>query len=311
MRSLIPNLLRRPKPFHPLASALPSPRAFPPSNQTRPERVSHPTTRRPITHHPHRLHSQPAHPHKMSNSTPSTTADETSTPAPIHEPPSLPSSPLPKRTKVLDPTPFPPHATLPRGTDSGSATPTPLAMASETHPTHPIGSSAAPLQPPAPIAPSIAAAAAAEQQLQVRFLSDKARAPTKGSAFSAGHDLYSAVDVVIPARGRAKVDTDIAISVPVGTYGRVAPRSGLAAKHGIDTMAGVIDSDYRGPVGVILANLSETDFEVKVGDRIAQLIVEKIAMPDVVVVETLEETVRGAGGFGSTGGFGAATVNGV
>lgn len=103
------------------------------------------------------------------------------------------------------------------------------------------------------------------------------------------------------------------------TDGRVAPRSGLAAKHGIDTLAGVIDADYRGQVGVILANLSDTDFEIKIGDRIAQLIVEKIAMPEVVVVEKLEESVRGAGGFGSTGGFGTtvtaapteATVNGV
>jgi dUTP pyrophosphatase len=96
--------------------------------------------------------------------------------------------------------------------------------------------------------------------------------------------------------------------------GRVAPRSGLAHKHGIDTLAGVIDADYRGPVGVILANLSDNDFEVKVGDRIAQLIVEKIVMPEIVVVQKLEESVRGAGGFGSTGGFGAAagpTVNGV
>jgi dUTP pyrophosphatase len=76
-------------------------------------------------------------------------------------------------------------------------------------------------------------------------------------------------------------------------------------------MAGVIDADYRGKVGVILANLSDTDFPVKVGDRIAQLIVEKIAMPEVMVVEKLEESVRGACGFGSTGGFGAATVNGV
>tara|TARA_R110002003_G_scaffold206_17_gene15851 strand:+ start:2209 stop:2655 length:447 start_codon:yes stop_codon:yes gene_type:complete len=132
------------------------------------------------------------------------------------------------------------------------------------------------LQPPAPIAPSIAAAASAEQQLQVLLLSDKARAPTKGSAYAAGHDLYSAKDITIPARGRALVPTDISISVPVGTYGRVAPRSGLANKHGIDTMAGVIDADYRGPVGVILANLSDVDFEVKVGDRIAQLIVEKV-----------------------------------
>jgi dUTP pyrophosphatase len=118
--------------------------------------------------------------------------------------------------------------------------------------------------------------------------------------------------MTIPARGRALVPTDISISVPVGTYGRVAPRSGLANKHGIDTMAGVIDADYRGPVGVILANLSDVDFEVKVGDRIAQLIVEKIVMPDVVVVQKLEESVRGAGGFGSTGGFGGgATVRGI
>ncbi|EUC45180.1 hypothetical protein COCMIDRAFT_96284 [Bipolaris oryzae ATCC 44560] len=164
------------------------------------------------------------------------------------------------------------------------------------------------LQPPAPIAPSIAAGAAAEQQLQVQLLSANAKAPTKGSAFAAGHDLYSAVDVVIPARGRKLVGTDIKISVPVGTYGRVAPRSGLAYKHGIDTMAGVIDADYRGPVGVILANLSDEDFEVKIGDRIAQLVVEKIAMPNVVVVEELEQSVRGAGGFGSTGGFGTATA---
>jgi len=90
--------------------------------------------------------------------------------------------------------------------------------------------------------------------------------------------------------------------------GRVAPRSGLAYKHGIDTLAGVIDADYRGPVGVILANLSENDFPVKIGDRIAQLIVERVVMPSVVVVDQLEDTVRGAGGFGSTGGFGAAAA---
>lgn len=143
--------------------------------------------------------------------------EEEHTPAPYHEPPSLPSSPLPKRTKVIDPTPLSNTHSLPRGTDSGTATPTPLAMSSEQHhPTHPLGGSSA-LQPPPPIAPSIAAAAAAEQALQVQFLSDKARAPTKGSAFAAGHDLYSARQVVIPARGRARVDTDISIAVPAGT----------------------------------------------------------------------------------------------
>jgi dUTP pyrophosphatase len=134
--------------------------------------------------------------------------DPASTPAPTHDPPSLPNSPLPKRTKVIDPSPLSHASTLPRGTDSGTATPTPLAS---TH------LNMAALQPPAPIAPSIAAAASAEQQLQVLLLSDKARAPTKGSAYAAGHDLYSAKDITIPARGRALVGTDISISVPVGT----------------------------------------------------------------------------------------------
>ncbi len=86
-----------------------------------------------------------------------------------------------------------------------------------------------------------------------------------------------------------------------GTDGRVAPRSGLASKHFIDTGAGVIDSDYRGQVKVLLFNHAETDFEVKEGDRVAQLIIERIYTPEVVVVEELEESVRGAGGFGSTG----------
>jgi dUTP pyrophosphatase len=88
--------------------------------------------------------------------------------------------------------------------------------------------------------------------------------------------------------------------------GRVAPRSGLAAKHSIDTGAGVIDADYRGEVKVILFNFSDTDFAIKEGDRIAQLVIERIYTPEVVVVEKLEASVRGAGGFGSTGGF--ATV---
>jgi dUTP pyrophosphatase len=88
------------------------------------------------------------------------------------------------------------------------------------------------------------------------------------------------------------------------TDGRIAPRSGLAAKHGIDTLAGVIDADYRGPVKVLLANLSDVDFQIKEGDRIAQLIIERIYTPEVAVVEKLSDSVRGAGGFGSTGGFG-------
>lgn len=82
---------------------------------------------------------------------------------------------------------------------------------------------------------------------------------------------------MIPARGKALVDTDISIALPVNTYGRVAPRSGLAAKHSIDTGAGVIDADYRGQVKVLLFNFSDVDFKVDVGERVAQLIVERVS----------------------------------
>ncbi|KAL2022768.1 hypothetical protein VTK56DRAFT_4584 [Thermocarpiscus australiensis] len=137
--------------------------------------------------------------------------------------------------------------------------------------------------------------------LLIKKLSDKARLPTRGSAFAAGYDLYASRDTTVPARGKALVETDISMAVPAGTYGRIAPRSGLAAKHFIDTGAGVIDADYRGPVKVLLFNHGETDFAVKEGDRIAQLIVERIYTPEVVEVQELEASVRGAGGFGSTG----------
>ncbi|PPR03878.1 hypothetical protein CVT26_000876 [Gymnopilus dilepis] len=138
--------------------------------------------------------------------------------------------------------------------------------------------------------------------LLIKRLSDKARIPTRGSPLAAGYDLYSAERKVIPAHGKALVDTQLSIAVPAGTYGRVAPRSGLASKFMIDTGAGVIDADYRGVVFVLLFNLSDKDFQVEEGDRIAQLIIERIYTPDILEVEDLDQTIRGAGGFGSTGG---------
>ncbi|KAK3300998.1 dUTP pyrophosphatase [Chaetomium fimeti] len=141
----------------------------------------------------------------------------------------------------------------------------------------------------------------ASPALLIKKLSDKARLPTRGSAFAAGYDLFAARPTTIPARGKALVDTDISMSLPAGTYGRIAPRSGLAAKHFIDTGAGVIDADYRGPVKVLLFNHNEADYAVEEGDRVAQLIIERIYTPEVVEVQELEESVRGAGGFGSTG----------
>ncbi|EGT54310.1 hypothetical protein CAEBREN_12068 [Caenorhabditis brenneri] len=144
---------------------------------------------------------------------------------------------------------------------------------------------------------------ATSTRLTVRFteLNENARMPTYGSASAAGADLHSAEDVVVPAKGKLCVSTGIQIELPVGYYGRVAPRSGLAAKHFIDVGAGVIDSDYRGEVKVLLFNFNDTDFEVKKGDRIAQLICEQIGMGTFEEVESLESTERGAGGFGSTG----------
>ncbi|CAH7687045.1 dUTP diphosphatase [Phakopsora pachyrhizi] len=141
------------------------------------------------------------------------------------------------------------------------------------------------------------------ETLRVKRLSPDAKVPTRGSKLSAGYDLYSSKDITITKRSREVVPTDIAIAVPSSTYGRVAPRSGLAVKFGISTGAGVIDEDYRGPVGVVLFNHGDDDFKVKKGDRIAQLVIERIKTPEVFEVESLDETVRGSGGFGSTGGF--------
>lgn len=138
-------------------------------------------------------------------------------------------------------------------------------------------------------------------KLLIKKLSEFATIPSKGSKYAAGYDLYAAYDYTIKARGKEMVKTDLQISVPPGTYGRIAPRSGLAWKNSIDTGAGVIDFDYRGPVNVILFNFGDQDFEIKRGDRIAQLVCEKIEYPEIEEVGDLENTDRGANGFGSTG----------
>ena len=126
------------------------------------------------------------------------------------------------------------------------------------------------------------------------------RLPTKGSTEAAGLDLYAATEQRIPSWSRAKVPLGIKFKVPQGTYGRIAPRSGLAMKS-IDVGAGVVDRDYTGEVQVILINNTGSPYEVKKGDRVAQLIMEKCEFVEVRQVKTLESTQRGSGGFGSTG----------
>ncbi|CAK7895586.1 deoxyuridine 5'-triphosphate nucleotidohydrolase [[Candida] anglica] len=142
-----------------------------------------------------------------------------------------------------------------------------------------------------------------EDTLKIFLRSDKATLPTRGSALAAGYDLYASEDAVIPGQGQGLVSTDVSVIVPFGTYGRVAPRSGLAVKHGISTGAGVVDADYRGEIKVVLFNHAKADFAISKGDRIAQLVLEKIVMAEIqqISADELVATERGEGAFGSTG----------
>ena len=132
-------------------------------------------------------------------------------------------------------------------------------------------------------------------------LNNNAALPKRSTEGAAGYDLCALQDCTILAGGKGLVKTGLLISFPTGLYVRIAPRSGLALKRFIDVGAGVVDGDYRGEVGVVLFNHGDQDFEVKMGDRIAQLLLEKIDTPPVEEVQGLNDTVRGSGGFGSTG----------
>jgi dUTP pyrophosphatase len=136
--------------------------------------------------------------------------------------------------------------------------------------------------------------------LLIKKLVTHAVAPMRATSGSAGYDISSAVDASIPPNERLAISTGIAIGVPEGTYGRIAPRSGLAYKFGIDVLAGVIDADYRNEVKCILYNSGDQPFVIKTGDRIAQLVLEVIKTPDVALVLEMDDTSR-TGGFGSTG----------
>nr|QHN73860.1 dUTPase [Spodoptera litura nucleopolyhedrovirus]UQV25542.1 dUTP pyrophosphatase [Spodoptera litura nucleopolyhedrovirus]WML75080.1 deoxyuridine 5'-triphosphate nucleotidohydrolase [Spodoptera littoralis nucleopolyhedrovirus]WOC30875.1 Deoxyuridine 5'-triphosphate nucleotidohydrolase [Spodoptera litura nucleopolyhedrovirus] len=138
-------------------------------------------------------------------------------------------------------------------------------------------------------------------QLKYLKLSEHAYEPTYGSDGAAGLDLKSAHDYIIKSNSRAVIKTDLAICIPKDCYARIAPRSGLSVKHSIDVGAGVIDHDYRGNVGIVLINNGEFNFVINRGDRVAQLICERIYRCVPVAVESLDGTIRGDGGFGSTG----------
>ena len=142
--------------------------------------------------------------------------------------------------------------------------------------------------------------------VKVQKITEGARLPVYGSSQAAGADLCACLGndtLVIDPHKWAMVPTGIAIALPVGFEAQVRPRSGLAAKKGITVLnsPGTVDSDYRGEVRVILINHSDEPFVIKDGDRIAQMVIARHESASFEVVESLDETERGAGGFGSTG----------
>ena len=142
--------------------------------------------------------------------------------------------------------------------------------------------------------------------MTLRFtrLSEQAQAPTQAHEGDAGYDLYASEAALLGPGERASVGTGIAVAIPDGCAGLVLPRSGLARKHGIGlaNAPGLIDSGYRGELRVLLLNADRNEeFEVTVGDRIAQLLLVRYESGPVEEAESLDDTARGAGGFGSTG----------
>ena len=136
--------------------------------------------------------------------------------------------------------------------------------------------------------------------IKIVKMSEKATIPSKGTPAAAGFDLYSAKTITISPQTREVVSTDLKIELPRNSYGQIAPRSGLALK-GLDIGAGVIDQDYRGNLKVLLINNGTTRYEVREGERVAQLLVKPILNPTIEMVEELTESTRGDRGFGSTG----------
>jgi dUTP pyrophosphatase len=140
--------------------------------------------------------------------------------------------------------------------------------------------------------------------LRFRRLSEAARPPAQAHEGDAGYDLHAAEAARLGPGERASIGTGIALAIPEGHAGLVLPRSGLAARHGIALVnaPGLIDAGYRGELRVLLLNTDrERPFEVEVGDRIAQLVLVKIEAPKLEESDGLDETARGAGGFGSSG----------
>ncbi len=138
-------------------------------------------------------------------------------------------------------------------------------------------------------------------QLEVQKLDDMAVVPTKVNRSDAGYDLYALHGAIVQKHCHKLIKTGISMAIPEGYVGLIWPRSGMAYKHGIDVFAGVIDSSYRGDIGVILYNSQYSDYNVEQGDRIAQIVFQKVKDFDLQLVDNLDDTKRGSGGIRSSG----------
>lgn len=138
-------------------------------------------------------------------------------------------------------------------------------------------------------------------KIAVKKLDKDAKVPAYAHPGDAGMDLFALENIVIQPGTRASVKTGIAMAIPEGYAGLIWDKSGIASKNGIKTMAGVIDSGYRGEIKIVLANLSREVYGIKKGDKIAQMLIQKVKRAEIIEAEELDETMRGEGGFGSTG----------
>lgn len=138
-------------------------------------------------------------------------------------------------------------------------------------------------------------------RLEIKRLVSEAKLPVRAHADDAGLDLYSVEECALQPGERRVIKTGIAMAIPTGYAGLIWDKSGLAAKAGLKTMGGVIDASYRGEIGVVVANISQEPYTVEKGSKIAQILIQKVELPEVCEVAELGDTIRGEGGFGSTG----------
>lgn len=138
-------------------------------------------------------------------------------------------------------------------------------------------------------------------KIKIKKINPEAKTSSYANTRDAGMDFYSVIDITILPNERVACDTGIAMAIPAGYVGLIWDKSGVAFKGGIKTMGGVIDSSYRGEIKIILTNLSDKEYVIRKGDKVAQMLIQKVESPSIEEVEVLDDTERGEGGFGSTG----------